>query len=228
MAGIAKIDLAEPGEGLAVAAVAGRHDAVEHVDAAGDRREQVVGRADAHEVMRLVVGQVRHDLLDHGQHHRLRLADGEAADGIAGKSMAARALALATRRSGWSPPWTMPNSARPRAALRRAARALRPAQRQLHRLVDGGALVGQRHAFVELHLDVGAEEALDLHRALGVSSKREPSTWLAKVTPCSVSLRSLASDMTWKPPESVRMGRTSHRSDAGRRARRCAPRRGAA
>ena len=33
-----------------------------------------------------------------------------------------------------------------------------------------------------------------------------PSTGDAKVTPCSVIFRRLASDQTWKPPESVRIG----------------------
>jgi hypothetical protein len=38
----------------------------------------------------------------------------------------------------------------------------------------------------------------------GVSSIFEPSRWFWKRTPSSVILRSLASDQTWKPPESVR------------------------
>ena len=33
-----------------------------------------------------------------------------------------------------------------------------------------------------------------------------PSMWLLKVTPCSSSLRNWASDITWKPPLSVRIG----------------------
>ena len=40
----------------------------------------------------------------------------------------------------------------------------------------------------------------------GVSSIFEPSRWFWKRTPSSVILRSLASDQTWKPPESVRNG----------------------
>ena len=40
----------------------------------------------------------------------------------------------------------------------------------------------------------------------GVSRYSEPSRWERKVTPVSSSLRKLASDITWKPPESVRMG----------------------
>ena len=40
----------------------------------------------------------------------------------------------------------------------------------------------------------------------GVSSIFEPSRWFWKRTPSSVILRSFASDQTWKPPESVRIG----------------------
>ncbi len=40
----------------------------------------------------------------------------------------------------------------------------------------------------------------------GVSKWREPSMWLWKTTPSSLKRRILASDITWKPPESVRIG----------------------
>src|SRR3546814_10108145 len=47
------------GEVMAVARVAGRHRAVEHVDAARDRFHQVLGPADAHQVARAIAGQLR-------------------------------------------------------------------------------------------------------------------------------------------------------------------------
>ncbi len=50
----------------------------------------------------------------------------------------------------------------------------------------------------------------------GDSTWREPSIWLAKVTASSVTLAMLESDITWKPPESVRIG-FSHRM------KRCSP-----
>ena len=40
----------------------------------------------------------------------------------------------------------------------------------------------------------------------GVSSNLAPSICERKVTPCSVTLRNCASDITWKPPESVSIG----------------------
>ena len=56
MAGVAQIDLAEAGERHAVAPVAGRHHAIEHVDAARDRLHQILGRADAHQIARAIRG----------------------------------------------------------------------------------------------------------------------------------------------------------------------------
>ena len=40
----------------------------------------------------------------------------------------------------------------------------------------------------------------------GVSATMAPSRWERKVTPSSSTLRKSASDITWKPPESVRIG----------------------
>ncbi len=40
----------------------------------------------------------------------------------------------------------------------------------------------------------------------GVSSTMAPSRCERNVTPCSSSRRSADSDITWKPPESVRIG----------------------
>ena len=50
----------------------------------------------------------------------------------------------------------------------------------------------------------------------GDISCAEPSICERNVTPCSDSLRSFDSDMTWKPPESVRIGH-------GHRAKSCKP-----
>ena len=50
----------------------------------------------------------------------------------------------------------------------------------------------------------------------GVSSTMAPSRCERKVTPSSVILRSGASDITWKPPESVRIG-------YGQRMKACSP-----
>ncbi len=86
MARVAQIDLAQPRKRHAVTAVPGRHHAIEHVDAARHRLQQIFRRADAHQIARAIRRQHRRGLLDHRQHHRLRLADRQAADGIAVKA----------------------------------------------------------------------------------------------------------------------------------------------
>ena len=52
-----------------------------------------------------------------------------------------------------------------------------------------------------------------------------PSTWLRKLTPSSLSLRSSARLITWNPPESVRIGRSQfmNRCSPPSRATRSAP-----
>src|SRR5262249_56905759 len=57
VARILEIDRPEAGEGEPVAAVARRQDAVEHVDAACYRLDEVLGRADSHEIARPFGGE---------------------------------------------------------------------------------------------------------------------------------------------------------------------------
>ena len=80
---VAQIHHAVPGEDHAVAAVAGRHHAVEHVDAAFDGFQNVPWRADAHQVTGLVCRQDVVTYLDHVVHHFCRFAYGESAYRIA-------------------------------------------------------------------------------------------------------------------------------------------------
>ena len=51
----------------------------------------------------------------------------------------------------------------------------------------------------------------------GDSSTLAPSMWERKVTAFSLTLRSCASDMTWKPPESVSIGPCQPVKSAARR-----------
>src|SRR3546814_9515735 len=60
-----------------------RQHAVEHVDAAPDRADDVGGLADAHEVARPLGRQVRHRHVERLEHRRLAFADGEPADRVA-------------------------------------------------------------------------------------------------------------------------------------------------
>ena len=94
-------------------------------------------RADAHQVARLVGRQRRQVDVEDAQHHRLRLADGKPADGVAlevhrrqrlGRT---RAQVRLDRRPGRCRTAPCPAGRR-----RRALRALGPAQRQLHGALD--------------------------------------------------------------------------------------------
>ena len=65
---------------MRVARVPRRHDAIEHVDAAPHRLDDVLRPSDAHQVARLVRRHLRHQRLEHPHAFRLALADREAAD----------------------------------------------------------------------------------------------------------------------------------------------------
>ncbi len=105
--------------------------------------------------------------LDHREHHRLRFADREAADGVA--------LEVEVDEGAGALDAEVRQVAALHDAEHRLARllaegelaALGPAHGQAHRLLDLGALGRQADALVELHLDVGAEQPLDLDGALG-------------------------------------------------------------
>ena len=167
--GVAQVDGPAPRVGETVAPVARRQDAVEHVDAAPDRLDEVLRRADAHEITRLLRRQDRHDTVERRQHQLLALADREAADRVARKIHADERFRRAPPQLGVRA--ALHDRKQRLAGLRlvreSGMRALRPAQRQLHRLLRPVPLGRQLDALVELHLDVGAEQALDLDGALG-------------------------------------------------------------
>ncbi|GJE17963.1 hypothetical protein AIGOOFII_2684 [Methylobacterium marchantiae] len=167
VAGIAQVDPAVAGIGEAVAAGAGRHDAVEHVDAAHHRAHQVVGRADAHEVARLGGGQMRFHRLDHPEHHLLRLAHREAADGVALEVEIGERPGALHSQVGQVAALDDAEHRLARLLAEPDPAALGPAQGQAHGALDGAALGREAHAFVELHLDVRAEKSLDLDGAFG-------------------------------------------------------------
>src|SRR4030095_2402991 len=80
---IADADHAGTREIVAVAGVPGGHHAIEHVHAARDRLHQVLRPADTHEVARAVPRQLRTGVFEPRVAFVLRLADGQAADGVA-------------------------------------------------------------------------------------------------------------------------------------------------
>ena len=67
---------------MCVSGIACRHDAIEKIDAAVHRLQNVFRGADAHEIPRLVLRHIRLDALDDAVHSLRRLADRQSADGI--------------------------------------------------------------------------------------------------------------------------------------------------
>ena len=196
-----------------MAAGARRQHAVEHVDAARDRLDHVVGLAHAHQVARPVGGQRRHVVAIIVEHHLLRLADRQAADGVAVEADRDERLGRLDAQPAWSPPCTMPNSALPRLRAERGLRPLRPAQRQLASPARSPPLGAgsATHSSSCMRMSESSRSWISIERS-GVSRWAEPSRCDWKATPSSSILRSAASDMTWKPPESVRIGPGQWRS----------------
>src|SRR5271170_339873 len=86
MSRIANIDDAGAGEKMGVACVAGGHDAIEHIDAAAHRLDDVLRSSDAHEIARFARGHVRHQRIEHEGAFGFALSHREAADGEARKA----------------------------------------------------------------------------------------------------------------------------------------------
>ena len=168
--GVFQVDLAPAGEGKAMSAGAGRHHAVELVDAAGDALQNIVRRADAHQIARLVHRHHRRGDFQHAQHHLLRLAHRKAADRIALERHRREAFGGAdaqmrhvTALHDAIEPLPLFNAAH---GLELGARALGPAERQLHRPLHLLLRRRQADTFVQLHLDVGSEQPLNFNGTL--------------------------------------------------------------
>ena len=111
---------------------------------------------------------MRQHAFERRQHQLLALADGEAADAVAGEVHADQRFRRAAAQARID---AALHDAEQRLPRRRPlgegdARPLGPAQRQLHGALGFLMLGRQFDALVELHLDVGAEQALDLDGAL--------------------------------------------------------------
>ena len=153
-------------EQLAVARVAGRHHAIEHVDAGADTGAQVLGRAHAHQVTRAVVRHLGRDRADHGVHHRRRLADAQAAQ----RQPVERQLGdLRQVRAAQRHVDAALHDAEAQLAggARRLDAAARPARGARHRRGHDLERRVRRRTLVERHRDVAAQQRLDLHRAFG-------------------------------------------------------------
>ena len=154
-----------------VAAVAGRHHAVHHVDTAVDGFQDVGRRADAHQVAGSVGRQDGADLLDHLVHHLMWLAHGQTSDGVPLRSDRSDLLgrdpaqvgvhrALHDGEQGLRITVTFGMFGQVRHA------AVQPAVGHLHRGLGIGIFTRIRRTLVESHDDVGPDLAFDLHDTL--------------------------------------------------------------
>ena len=146
---------------------AGRHHAIEHVDAAPHRLKKIVGRSYAHEIARLVERQMRDHGLDHVEHRRLRLADRQPADRVAVKVHVHERLGAEDAKIFFRAPLDDAEDRPARLLAEGLFRPLGPSEREAHRALGLVMRNGQSHALVELHLDVRAQKTLHLHRSLG-------------------------------------------------------------
>ncbi len=155
-------------EGDAVAGEAGRHGAVEDVEAEGDAGEQVVNLADAEQVLGRSLGQHRRGHRQHLAHLHLvaaeRAADREPVDAGRGdvlgrftpQILVDAALDDPEDRLALRPVLAVPGE----AAIEPAVGSLGRARRVVAIGVEGGALVEDQG-------DVRAQRRLYLHRDLG-------------------------------------------------------------
>ena len=156
------LDVAILGEQHAVARVARRHHAIEHIYALRHRRHQVFRRTHPHQITRLILRQLRCGMFENALHVLLGFAHRQPADGIAVETdidqLRQRFVtqifihaALHDTEQGVG------------IALVRGTGTRRPAQRQAHRIRRLPFCGRKRRAFVEDHHDVGIEYALDTH-----------------------------------------------------------------
>jgi hypothetical protein len=172
---VAQVEPPARGEHRSVSPVAGRHDAVEEVDATRDRGDQVLGQAESHQVARRGGRKRIERGRDQARAFVRRLTDAEPADrerSEAERSRARRALHAQLRRAA-----ALNDSEEQliRAPVD-AAPALRPAQRALEagaRAREVGWRLGRDLLELVEHDDqVRAELLLDLDRALGREKHR--------------------------------------------------------
>ena len=154
-----------------IAAVAGWHYAVEHINTALDGLEQVLGSSYAHQVARLVLWQNLIHHLDHFVHHLGRLAYGKTADGISVGSLVGNVLGCFAAQLWEST--TLDD--REEALLITVERfclvealdaAVEPALGHLQTLLRIHKVALSGRTLIESHHDVGTDDAFCIHHVL--------------------------------------------------------------
>ena len=122
------------------------------------------------------------------------------------------ASALWRLRSGNIPPWTIPNCAPRPPSPRTARNAARPLRAQrwvssIERAAWSRVAGYGVHSSSAIATSTPKSPSCSCAALSGVRRCGLPSRWLRKRTPSSESFLFAARDITWKPPESVRIGR---------------------
>ena len=169
---VPQVHHALPGEDHAVASVAGRHDAVEHIHTAFDSLQDVPWRAYAHEVTGLVDRQDVVAYLDHVVHHFCGFTYGESAYGVSVAIEVAQMSAGVLAQVGVGAALhdgeeMLAVAVEIVGAVKLRDASIEPSVGTVHRIF-GVAFVGRAGtAFIEGHHDVGTYGALDVHHVLG-------------------------------------------------------------
>ncbi len=111
------------------------------------------------------------------------------------------------RKSGSSPPWTIPKSA---WSSREWAASDRSAQRCVRAVASATTSRGEDGVtgWSKATAMSAPSASWTSIACSGVKRWIDPSRWLRNVTPPSSTTRRSPSETTWKPPESVRIGRS--------------------
>ncbi len=161
----------QAGECHALLGERSRQNAVEHIDSAVYRFEQIAGGPHAHQISRAILRQQ----LGHGGGAvfalRTALAHRKSADGVAVEGHLGDGSSAFDAKIGVTGPLHNPEQRLRRVAASRQA-ALRPAVRDLHRAAGDSVLDRRGHALIEHHHDVGADCLLSLDAALGTQTNQ--------------------------------------------------------
>jgi len=150
-------------ESQRVASIASRHHAIEHVDSPRDPLEQIDRAANPHQVPRLVRGEGRGRDIQDAIHFFRRLADAQAADGVAIKTDLDQLLGALASQIGIEPP--LDNRKLGLIFSNRGCLASsRPPDRSVHRIAKRLDRIGKRDHMIQDHGDVAAEFFLNADR----------------------------------------------------------------
>ena len=163
---IAQIDLSKTREGLPMPPRTGGQHAIKHVNPARHRLQQILRRANPHEIAGPVLGQFRRRELNRLQHQLLAFAHRQSANGIAFKANIPKPRRTRVAKLFIHAPLHNAEISPARLFAKSLARPRRPTQRKLHGFFRLFIRVRIFNALIKLHLNIRTEQALNIHGAL--------------------------------------------------------------